>query len=273
MYKETREIKADLHFHGPWQKYKENSRESPRTLEEFARHVFDSPLEVVAYTNFVAGEAEQIVNGQQGFFHRFLLPTAKDTKQYGFEISNNGFNIKIYRKSDQTIRYITLTQEIQTSQGHLLCVRAYEHIKPFRKAEDTAKQIIDAGGLVIPDHALVLGGIGEKLVREFAEKQYSGKKIISALEYNSGLPFPFSLSNKKVEKLAQELELPLITNSDAHSWNLGVSYTIYLTESESIDGVKSAIEDNKISGIKKSRGSLPEFILHVMKAKIFNTEK
>ncbi len=206
-------IKADLHFHGPWAWYKENPREGPRTLENFADHLFNSGLDTVAYTNFVASQATEVVQGKQGFFHRFILRTVRDTKEYDFEVKDYGFNVDIYRKSSSDKKRITLTQEVQTSQGHLLAIRALEHIKPFRTAEETARQIINTRGIVVADHPTVAGGLDERTIRELAEKN-----LVNALEINMALPFHLTRSYKKVVQLARETSLPLIRNSDGHSW-------------------------------------------------------
>ncbi|MCX6748614.1 MAG: hypothetical protein NT076_03335 [Candidatus Pacearchaeota archaeon] len=204
--------RADLHFHGPWAWYKENPREGPRTMENYAKHLF-TKRQVTAHTDFNGKESTEVVNGQQGFFHRFILPTVRDTADYVFEVLNGGFDVDVYRKSDNQKRRITLTQEIPTKQGHILAVGALEHIVPFRTAEETAKQILDSSGIVIADHPTVAGGLDEEIIIELANRS-----LLQAIEEDWALPYPLTKSYPAVRRLARRIGKPVVRDSDGHSW-------------------------------------------------------
>jgi len=208
-------LAADVHFHGPWAWYKENPREGPRTLENFAKHMYASGLylDVVAYTNFNGKESMETVGGAQGFFHRFLLPTARDTDEYAFEVGEGGFNVDVTKKKGGERKTIILTQEIPTQQGHVLAIGALGHITPFKTAEETAKQIMDYGGVVEADHPTVAGGLDERTIRELTEKG-----LLHLLELDMALPYPLTRSYHKVVELSRKTGLPLARNSDGHSW-------------------------------------------------------
>ncbi len=255
----------DGHYHGGWRRYEDDSREGPRTLENFSRHLFNTELDVCAFTEFRARSVPPI--------WQELLSTAK-SREYEFDFRNQGFDVSVYRKSDGARKDITLTQEIQTKDGHLLALFSHELITPHKKADEVARQIINSGGKVVSAHSLLLlVGIGERKIRELAGKEYNGARLLSFLEWNSGLPPILYNYNFRAERLARKLGISMIANTDGYHWDsMGDSYSVFLSCKKGVEGIKEII-DRGPSEIKKSKSTIMKLIEHLTKTGFFHPSR
>lgn len=107
------------------------------------------------------------------------------------------------------------SQEINTLDGHLLALFTDKFYSPGLPLTETVQMLIeDSIPFILPHvYSRMFKGVGEKKVLEIYEQVPKGK---FALEDNGQISWLFRKWNKKAHKLAKDLNLPILGNSDGH---------------------------------------------------------
>ncbi len=118
---------------------------------------------------------------------------------------------------DRGLRFdVVVGEEVTTLGGHLLALWVEETVKPFRSLRSTIAAIHDQGGLAIPAHPLVpypLCAQGFVLRRLLADEPRFRPDAIEAFNPTTlGRPW-----HARVVRFAEENELAMVGNSDAHA--------------------------------------------------------
>ncbi len=241
-------FKLDSHLH-IYTSWKDNLWEpGPRDLETFTREFSLRGLDSAALTNFNDDRYETFMETGKN------LPRDWDFKEY-----ERGAIINL---PDGKKFYWLKSQEIPTEQGHVLFtgVRKNNHIKPYRNIEEVFSDTEDS--IIIADHPLWIIpkgnplGIGEKNLIKYSSKFH-------AAELNGSAWLLARHANPNLEKLAKEINLPLIANSDAYGFTLpfifgvapfldiGKTYTEFERKDlqlEDIDSLIYSLKENIVEG-------------------------
>ena len=130
---------------------------------------------------------------------------------------------------DQGLRFeVVVGEEITTLGGHLLALWLEAPIRPFRSLRSTIAAVHDQGGLAIPAHPLVpypLCAQGFVLRRLLADPDPRVRPDAIEAFNPTALGRPF---HGRVVRFAQELSVPTVGCSDAHSLDaIGAGWTTF----------------------------------------------
>jgi len=106
--------------------------------------------------------------------------------------------------------------EISTAEGHLLALFVHRLVPPGLSLVESIRRVGDQGGLCIVPHPLSLGarGLSPRAISR-ALSYPDVRKILVGIEvFNAG--WLHRLTNFRAAKLAQNLPLARVANSDAH---------------------------------------------------------
>ena len=115
-------------------------------------------------------------------------------------------------------------EEVSSSEGHILAYGIHERIRKGMSPEETVEVIHDQGGVAVAAHPYrSSNGIGPDAVRKV------DFDAVETLNFGSSAG-----QNRKAERLARELGLPMVGGSDAHTLeDIGKAYTVFIdVESE-----------------------------------------
>ncbi|MEK6875357.1 MAG: hypothetical protein AABX30_01600 [Nanoarchaeota archaeon] len=267
-------FKIDSHVHIYTSYLDKRWEPGPRDLETFTKEFSKRGLNASTLTNFNDERYELFIETAKN------LPKGWDFKEY-----KRGAIVTMPDKTDPNGNkfYWFKSQEIPTEKGHVLFLGTLKgkHIKPFKSLEETLKKA-DPLNTIVADHAeAVLSGINPLGIGIKNLLRY--KKYFHAAEWNSSCWFLFPESNKRIEKLCKEENIPLIANSDSYGFTLpliggfpfygvGNTFTEFekgeldLTE---IDHFLYSLNKNIISNnfnIQTSRANIPSMIEHAILA-------
>ena len=152
----------------------------------------------------------------------------------GYEIEQGNY-FTFFKKGDK-VKVLGKSQEIPTSQGHVLIsgMKRHKNISSSKSLDETLSQAYD-NELKIADHPytpIAKSGI----LRNSKNSEQDASKFDS-LEENgnfSFFSFPFSIANYLVKRESKKYQIPLVTNSDGHHpKDIGKTYNIF--DSQSLD--------------------------------------
>jgi predicted metal-dependent phosphoesterase TrpH len=147
-----------------------------------------------------------------------------------------------YLKIDDLILFSGI--EISARGAHILAFDINEEIPPGLSIIDTVSKIHDIGGIAIIAHPY-------SVFRTWVNPLEIRNAGFNAIEVANALQFPYGLMLEKNIELAQKLGLPQTGGSDAHVPKaIGRAYTIFETDSRSVEGVLSALR----SGATEPKG-------------------
>lgn len=108
--------------------------------------------------------------------------------------------------------------EITSRDGHILALWVEKHIPAGLSAAETINQIGRQGGLAIAAHpmAKTAHGLSASEIRKIVDDPDLSQVMIGIETYNAGLIFSRE-TNEKTRKLAENLPLARLGNSDAHT--------------------------------------------------------
>ena len=129
--------------------------------------------------------------------------------------------------------------EVSTEKGHVIGLGIKELIEKKLSVIETVEKIIDLGGLPIIPHPFdfTRRGIGKEVYK---------LKEVPIETMNASCPL--KLFNKKAKRWAERNKLPETGGSDSHRiQDIGMAFTIFKEELETIDDVLEAIKKKKSS--------------------------
>ena len=207
------------------------------------------------------------LNGKQHSFFKLLSPNELIDLawQNGYEVlslTHHGFLFKDdYLEAYAKERGILLLPgiEVLACGKHVLLYNF--NIDEEEISFEKIRRLKNSSNLVIAPHPFY--GTGKCLGR----KLLSNIDLFDAIEFCHFYTRYFNRPNKKASKLASQLGLPLIGNSDTHiREQFGTTYSLIETEEKSMEAVISSIKSNRAEVISRPLSTL-EF-LRVAKASI-----
>ncbi|MFW5945690.1 MAG: CehA/McbA family metallohydrolase [Candidatus Natronoplasma sp.] len=135
-------------------------------------------------------------------------------------------------KDIETDLIIIPAMEVSTLSGHVMALGVQEEIESRCSIQETRDRIKEQGGLSIAVHPFrIVSGLGEKTVRE---NDWDGIEGLNGRSWER--------ENKKAQKMADELGLPITGGSDAHRLkSIGQAYTL----SEGVSDWQDVMEEIK----------------------------
>lgn len=129
-------------------------------------------------------------------------------------------------------------EEVSSKEGHILAYGISHKIEKGMSADETVKEIKQAGGVAVAAHPFrVSNGVGGNVVRHI------NFDCVEAI--NSWSP-PYI--NRKAEKLAKSLGLPVTGGSDAHRTDdIGRAYTVFPDDVKSEYDVIKSMKQGRVS--------------------------
>lgn len=273
-------IKVDCHLHIYTSWYDPWLERGPHDLESLTIGLMNKKLDAATMTSF---------SGRR--FDR-LMDTAKNLPcDWEIEEDNRGAVVTPPRGK----KFIWFnTDEKETGEGHILIIgnkRESKLIQPYQGLEETIGQVQenDYSVMLVADHplmALAGCGIGRENLKRYREHFTAG-------ELNGNCRWPFSSRDLNIETrgFCQEIDLPVIANSDGYSafpflnfnccvlGGVGETYTGYnerdldLTSASAfLYSMKKAIEKGNVEELKLRKGvgnSLISVASHVAADKIY----
>lgn len=181
-----------------------------------------------------------------------IIKVAKKKNLAGIAITDHN-SVKFHlKKYDSKGLLLIPGIEVSTKKGHVIGLGIRDHIEKKLSVIETIEKIIDLGGLPIIPHPFdfTRKGIGKEI--------YKLKEVpIETLNASC----PLQLFNKRAKKWAERHKLPETGGSDAHRiQDIGMAFTIFQEELETIDDVLEAINKKKSSS-GGTHLSIPEKII------------
>ena len=202
-------------------------------------------LDVIYITNYEDSRAEDWTSEEQLYL----------AIQAGYEIEQGKYYT--FFKKGKEIKGIGKSQEIPTSQGHVL-IPGMERNKyiPSGKSLEEALAEADDEELKIAEHPYTIVERSGTLRRSKNPKEDAKK--FDALEENgnfSFFSFPFSIANYLARRAAKKYNKPLVVGSDGHhKKDIGETYNIfdsqnldYTSERNFRDSINYSIREEKFS--------------------------
>ncbi len=181
-----------------------------------------------------------------------IIKTAKKKNLAGIAITDHN-NVKFHLKEyDSKDLLIIPGIEVSTEKGHVIGLGIRNLIEKKLSVAETIEKILDLGGQPVIPHPFdfIRRGIGKEI--------YKLKKVPIETQNAS---CPLQLFNKKAKKWAEKNKLPQTGGSDSHRiQDIGMAFTIFKEELETIDDVLEAIRSNKSSS-GGTHLSIPEKII------------
>lgn len=127
--------------------------------------------------------------------------------------------------------------EIKSREGDILGINIREKINDHLPATETIKKVLSLGGLAVIPHPFDLV-LSFKKIEKLAQFLKENKTAIEV--FNASVSFNYA--NKKALKFCEDLDLPFIASSDAHSPKfIGKAYTEIVGDNLSPEKIISEI--------------------------------
>ena len=228
------QMNGSLHSHGCWTDHR-NPNETARfpfDLETFARLCIEIGRDFQVISEIKDHPKEPARWHNERRYHD-LMKTIRKSDNYEVERAGDLYNVYFKRENKRVViirgQEVSLANPVlkgeESFDSHLKHVSAIgveRELKGGLSAEETLKIIREESGYAFPNHPFMVDAWSEEELLDFYER-----KLISAIEFNSGLTFPACLDNvlgkrtpsKKSNKrvLALEDRIPVVANDDAHS--------------------------------------------------------
>jgi len=134
--------------------------------------------------------------------------------------------------------------EVTTLQGHVLGLNITTSIPKNLGLIETAKKIHEAGGIAIAAHPIVL-------IKSHIKQRTASASNLDGIEVINSSAFPFFLSTRLSQTLAEQLKLPQTAGTDAHHADeIGTAYTLVKADPD-IDEIIEAIRKGAVAPFGK----------------------
>ncbi len=162
---------------------------------------------------------------------------------------HNEIDFAIYMHNKYGNKYI-VGEEVMSDQGEIIGLFLNKKIKPQLSPKQTVDLIHDQGGIVLIPHPFDIyrHGLGHQELLSILEdidviEGFNSRSILSG--------------NKDAYKFAQKYNLPIVANSDAHSYKAcGYTYNIF----DKVSSVHSVLEQSHSSDCVKQKANLMCFL-------------
>jgi len=130
--------------------------------------------------------------------------------------------------------------EVTTFQGHVLGLNVSEFIPQDLSLVETVEKIHEAAGIAIAAHPIVF-------IKSQIKQQIASASDLDGIEVINSSAFPFFLSTRLSQALAERLKLPQTAGSDAHlASEIGTAYTMIKADSD-INEIIEAIRNGAVT--------------------------
>ena len=130
--------------------------------------------------------------------------------------------------------------EVTTLQGHVLGLNITTFIPQNLDLIETVDKIHEAGGIAIAAHPIVF-------IKSHIKPRIALVSNLDGVEVINSSAFPFFLSTRLSQALAERLKLPQTAGSDAHhASEIGTAYTMVKADSD-IDEIVEAIRNGAVT--------------------------
>ncbi|MCZ2856705.1 MAG: CehA/McbA family metallohydrolase [Candidatus Bathyarchaeota archaeon] len=134
--------------------------------------------------------------------------------------------------------------EVTTLQGHVLGLNITTSIPKNLGLIETVKKIHEAGGIAIAAHPIVL-------IKSHIKQRTASASNLDGIEVINSSAFPFFLSTRLSQTLAEQLKLPQTAGTDAHHADeIGTAYTLVKADPD-IDEITEAIRKGAVAPFGK----------------------
>jgi len=134
--------------------------------------------------------------------------------------------------------------EVTTLQGHVLGLNITTSIPKNLGLIETVKKIHEAGGIAIAAHPIVL-------IKSHIKQRTASASNLDGIEVINSSAFPFFLSTRLSQTLAEQLKLPQTAGTDAHHADeIGTAYTLVEADPD-IDEITEAIRKGAVAPFGK----------------------
>jgi len=145
--------------------------------------------------------------------------------------------------------------EVTTANGHLLALFIREKIPAGLSLQETVLRVSEKGGVCIVPHPEAKGtkSINRRVLAEALKNNSVAQTLLGVETFNAGL-FD-QRANANAEKIAQDLSLARVGNSDSHLlWTIGHGVTLF--PGHSVIDLYDAIRNKRtISSVVKNPGN------------------
>ncbi len=132
------------------------------------------------------------------------------------------------------------SEEIDTSEGHVLAIGINERVKSHMDVRETIDQIHSQGAIAIAAHPFDINDDGIKESARFCDAM----EIFNCLNLDR-------IANIKGRKFAQKNEIPGVAGSDAHMLDM-MGCGLNQIDADDVDGIMNAVKKGK-AGIATSK--------------------
>jgi len=130
--------------------------------------------------------------------------------------------------------------EVTTLQGHVLGLNITTFIPQNLSLVETVEKIHEAAGIAIAAHPIVF-------IKSHIKPRIASASNLDGVEVINSSAFPFFLSTRLSQALAERLKLPQTAGSDAHhASEIGTAYTMVKADSD-IDEIIEAIRNGAVT--------------------------
>lgn len=130
--------------------------------------------------------------------------------------------------------------EVTTLQGHVLGLNITTSIPQNLSLVETVEKIHEATGIAIAAHPIVF-------IKSHIKPRIASASNLDGVEVINSSAFPFFLSTRLSQALAERMKLPQTAGSDAHhASEIGTAYTMVKADSD-IDEIIKAIRNGAVT--------------------------
>ncbi|MFQ6073926.1 MAG: PHP domain-containing protein [Candidatus Bathyarchaeia archaeon] len=135
--------------------------------------------------------------------------------------------------------------EVTTLQGHVLALNITTTIPQNLGLIETVEKIHEAGGIAVAAHPIVF-------IKSHIKQRVASASNLDGVEVINSSAFPFFLSTRLSQALAERLNLPQTAGSDAHhASEIGTAYTLVRADSE-VNEIIEAIRRGAVTPFGKA---------------------
>jgi PHP-associated len=249
----NKEIRIDFHNHGqtgsPFRKKQKGLKNKVKglflsegfsDLSKVLDRLYKSGISILYVTNFSDSRYEDWTSKEQ----------IEIAKKVGYQIEQGEYYT--FAKKDGKIVVVGKSQEVPTTQGHMLFagIKKGKKFSDNKSLDDTLKEATD-GELKIADHPFC-GVRGQNGVIAYSKNRDVDAKKVDAFERNGNFYLPFSFANHKAIRYSGKHNIPLVSDADGHHpKDIGKCYNIFKPESLKYnserafrDSINNAVREN-----------------------------
>lgn len=135
--------------------------------------------------------------------------------------------------------------EVSSRHGHILALNITTPIPPNLSLFETVERIHAADGIAVAAHPLIF-------IKSHIRQRIASASNLDGVEVINSSAFPFFLSTRLSQALAEQLKLPQTAGTDAHhASEVGTAYTMVRADSD-IEEIVGAIRKGAVTPLGKA---------------------